>query len=156
MIVRKAIKEDMPQVLELIKELAVFEKEPNAVEVTVTELEQAGFSETPHFTCFVAEVNQVIVGMALVYFRFSTWVGNTIHLEDLIVTETMRGKGVGMALYKHVMEYAKAQNVKRVNWMVLGWNKEAIKFYEATGAAVMDEWWQVEMNYIALENFLKE
>lgn len=154
MIVRKAKKEDMPQVLELIKELAVFEKEPDAVLVTVTELEEAGFSDNPQFTCFVAEHNLEILGMALVYFRFSTWVGKTVHLEDLIVKEKMRGKGIGMALYKRVMEYAKEKRVKRVNWMVLGWNKDAIDFYEGTGAKVMEEWWQVEMDQKALQNFL--
>lgn len=154
MIVRKARKEDMPQVLELIKELAVFEKEPDAVLVTVTELEEAGFSDYPQFTCFVAENNLEILGMALVYFRFSTWVGKTVHLEDLIVKEKMRGKGIGMALYKRVMEYAKEEQVKRVNWMVLGWNKDAIDFYEGTGAKVMEEWWQVEMDQKSLQKFL--
>ncbi|MBW2938494.1 GNAT family N-acetyltransferase [Aureisphaera sp. CAU 1614] len=154
MIVRPSRKEDMPQVLELIKELAVFEKEPDAVQVSVAELEAAGFSDNPQFTCFVAEKNLEIIGMALVYFRFSTWVGKTVHLEDLIVKEKMRGKGVGMALYKRVMEYAKEESVKRVNWMVLGWNKDAIDFYEGTGATVMEEWWQVEMDQKALQNFL--
>lgn len=156
MTVRKATKEDMPQVLELIKELAVFEKEPEAVVVTVKELEEAGFNENPQFTCFVAEIANELVGMALVYFRFSTWVGKTVHLEDLIVKEHMRGKGIGMALYKTVMEYSKENGVNRVNWMVLGWNKEAIAFYENTGAKVLDEWWQVEMSKKALDNFLKQ
>ncbi|MEZ4816664.1 MAG: GNAT family N-acetyltransferase [Flavobacteriaceae bacterium] len=156
MVVRKATKEDMPQVLGLIKELAVFEKEPEAVVITLAELEAAGFGDNPQFTCFVAEMNSEIVGMALVYFRFSTWVGNTVHLEDLIVKEHMRGKGIGIALYKKVMEYSKAQGVKRVNWMVLGWNKDAIAFYENTGAKVLEEWWQVEMNQTALDNFLSK
>ncbi|MEZ4857520.1 MAG: GNAT family N-acetyltransferase [Flavobacteriaceae bacterium] len=156
MIVRTAIKEDMPSVLELIKELAIFEKEPLAVQVTVQELEAAGFGKQPQFSCFVAESENEIVGMALVYFRFSTWVGRTLHLEDLIVKENMRGKGVGMALYKRVMEYAQEAKVNRVNWMVLGWNKEAIAFYEKTGALVLEQWWQVEMSKKELEKFLRK
>ncbi|MEZ4777932.1 MAG: GNAT family N-acetyltransferase [Flavobacteriaceae bacterium] len=156
MVVREAIKEDMPQVLELVKELAVFEREPEAVVITLAELEDAGFGNNPQFTCFVAELDNELVGMALVYFRFSTWVGKTVHLEDLIVKENMRGKGIGMALYKRVMEYSKEQGVKRVNWMVLGWNKDAIAFYENTGAKVLEEWWQVEMSQPSMLKFLKK
>jgi len=157
MIVRQARKEDMPQVLELIKELAVFEKEPETVvEVTLEELQQAGFSENPQFTCFVVDNDGKILGMALVYFRFSTWKGKTIHLEDLIVRQQERGKGIGMMLYKRVMEFAKEENVKRVNWVVLDWNTDAIRFYEKTGAEVLDDWRLVEFNKIALNNFLEE
>ena len=157
MIVRQARKEDMPQVLELIKELAVFEKEPETVgEVTLEELQQAGFSENPQFTCFVVDHYGKILGMALVYFRFSTWKGKTIHLEDLIVRQRERGKGIGMMLYKRVMEFAKEENVKRVNWVVLDWNTDAIRFYEKTGAEVLDDWRLVEFNKIALNNFLEE
>ena len=157
MIVRKADKQDMPQVLELIKELAVFEKEPvSVVEVTVSELEEAGFGENPQFICFVAEANQEIKGLALVYFRFSTWKGRTLHLEDLIVRESERGKGIGMLLYKEVLKFAKKEKVKRVNWVVLDWNENAIQFYEKTGAEVLDDWRLVEMNKDALEIFLNE
>ena len=157
MIVRQARKEDMPQVLELIKELAVFEKEPETVvEVTLEELQQAGFSENPQFTCFVVDHYGKILGMALVYFRFSTWKGKTIHLEDLIVRQQERGKGIGMMLYKRVMEFAKEENVKRVNWVVLDWNTDAIRFYEKTGAEVLDDWRLVEFNKTALNNFLEE
>lgn len=157
MIVRQARKEDMPQVLELIKELAVFEKEPETiVEVTVEELQQAGFGDKPQFTCFVVENDDEILGMALVYFRFSTWKGKTIHLEDLIVKQQQRGKGIGMMLYKRVMEFAKKENVKRVNWVVLDWNMDAIRFYEKTGAEVLDNWRLVEMSKNAFEKFLKQ
>jgi len=157
MIVRNADKQDMPQVLELIKELAVFEKEPaSVVEVTVSDLEEAGFGENPQFICFVAEANQEIKGLALVYFRFSTWKGKTLHLEDLIVREIDRGKGIGMLLYKEVLKFAKKEKVKRVNWVVLDWNENAIQFYEKTGAEVLDDWRLVEMNKDALEFFLNE
>lgn len=154
--IRNAEKEDLPAVLQLIKELAVYEKEPDAVEVTLSELEEAGFGENPQFKCFVGEVDGKIVGMALVYFRFSTWKGNTVHLEDLIVTQDMRGMGVGEALYKRVLEYAINEGVKRVNWVVLDWNKGAIKFYERSGANVLSNWWQVEMEADAIKKYLEK
>lgn len=154
--IRDARKEDMAQVLTLIQELAVFEKEPDAVEVTVAELEEAGFGNTPQFYCFVAEVDGSIVGMALTYLRFSTWKGKVVHLEDLIVTESMRGKGVGTALYKKVLEYAHALGVKRVNWEVLDWNEAAIRFYEKSGATIMDDWRPVHMQEAALKKYVKQ
>ena len=152
--IRKATKEDMSQVLELIQELATFENEPNAVEVTVDELEQAGFGAQPMFSCFVAVVNDEIVGMALVYFRFSTWKGRTVHLEDLIVRKEMRGKGVGKLLYTAVMEYGYENGVKRVEWIVLNWNSDAIKFYERSGAVFHKDWYLVEMNEMGIRNYL--
>lgn len=153
-VIRNAVREDMSSVLQLIKELAEFEKEPNAVEVTRIELEDAGFGEHKQFDCFVAEVEQNIVGMALIYFRFSTWKGKTVHLEDLIVTEEMRGKGVGQALYRRVLKFALDQGVKRVNWVVLDWNKPAIEFYERSGATILSNWWQVEMEEPALKAYI--
>ena len=95
--IRKFKREDLPQILELIRELAAFEKEPDAVEVTVADLEREGLGDHPLFTCFVAEENGKIEGMALVYFRFSTWKGRTVHLEDLIVRQEKRGTGLGGA-----------------------------------------------------------
>ena len=154
--IRNAEPRDMPSVLELIVELAVFEKEPDAVEVTTDDLIEAGFGDNRQFDCFVAEVENEIVGMALVYFRFSTWKGKTVHLEDLVVKEKMRGKGVGSALYRKVMEYADEQGVKRVNWVVLDWNTPAIQFYEQTGATILSNWWQVEMEAPALKEYLRQ
>ncbi len=152
--IRESKKEDMPQVLELIKELAAFEREPEAVVVTVDDLEREGFGEHPLFKCFVAEVSNEIVGMALVYFRFSTWKGKTIHLEDLIVKEKMRGSGLGSALYQEVLKYAKSQGVKRVEWVVLDWNEGAIKFYERSGAKILEDWRTVHMDEQGITNFL--
>jgi ribosomal protein S18 acetylase RimI-like enzyme len=152
---RIATAADMPQVLALIIELAVYEKEPDAVAITAADLIAEGTGDTPSFICFVAEVGQEVVGIALVYFRFSTWKGRTVHLEDLIVKESFRGKGIGDLLYTHVMKYALEQGVKRVNWMVLGWNEGAIRFYERTGATVMKEWWQVEMDEAGMKAFLE-
>src|ERR1700754_1113275 len=97
--IRKARPGDMPDVLQLITELAIFEREPDAVVITAEDLQRDGFSGQPLFHCFVAEHESNIVGMALYYYRYSTWKGKTIHLEDLIVTEEMRGTGLGSALY---------------------------------------------------------
>lgn len=153
-IIRDAVESDMPQVLELIHELAVFEKEPDAVEVTVEELVKEGFGENPLFHCFVAEVDAQIVGIALVYYRFSTWKGRSIHLEDLIVKESMRGTGLGSALYTEVMKYAKAKGVRRVEWVVLDWNKNAIDFYTKSGAELLKDWYLVQMSKDGVNKFV--
>ena len=154
-LVRLSISTDMPQVLRLIKELAVFEKEPNAVKITVDTLIKEGFGKNPLFTCFVAEVEEKIVGMALVYDRFSTWKGRSIHLEDLIVSEKMRGNGVGKALYSKVIAYAAAQKVKRLEWVVLDWNEGAIKFYEKNGARMLKDWYIVQMDEEGIKNYME-
>ena len=154
MIIRKATKNDMPSVLELIQELATFEKEPDAVVVTVDDLVRDGFSENPLFQCFVAEVDNEIIGMALYYYRFSTWKGKTIHLEDLIVKENKRGTGVGFALYKEIIKQGKAENVRRIEWNVLDWNTPAIDFYEKSGAKVLGDWRVVHMDDKGIEQFL--
>ena len=154
MIIRKATKNDMPSVLELIQELATFEKEPDAVVVTVADLVRDGFSENPLFQCFVAEVDNEIIGMALYYYRYSTWKGKTIHLEDLIVKENKRGTGAGFALYKEIIKQGKAENVRRIEWNVLDWNTPAIDFYEKSGAKVLGDWRVVHMDDKGIEQFL--
>ena len=154
MIIRKATKNDMPSVLELIQELATFEKEPDAVVVTVDDLIRDGFSENPLFQCFVAEVDGEIIGMALYYYRYSTWKGKTIHLEDLIVKENKRGTGAGFALYKEIIKQGKAENVRRIEWNVLDWNTLAIDFYEKSGAKVLGDWRVVHMDENGIEQFL--
>jgi len=156
MIIRKATKNDMPSVLELIQELATFEKEPDAVVVTIDDLVRDGFSENPLFQCFVAEVENEIIGMALYYYRYSTWKGKTIHLEDLIVKENKRGTGAGFALYKEIIKQGKAENVRRIEWNVLDWNTPAINFYEKSGAKVLDDWRVVHMDETGIERFLIE
>ena len=152
--IRKATKNDMPSVLELIQELATFEKEPDAVVVTVDDLVRDGFSENPLFQCFVAEVDNEIIGMALYYYRYSTWKGKTIHLEDLIVKESKRGTGAGFALYKEIIKQGKAENVRRIEWNVLDWNTPAIDFYEKSGAKVLGDWRVVHMDDKGIEQFL--
>ncbi|WP_428741831.1 N-acetyltransferase family protein [Tenacibaculum sp.] len=154
--IRNAIKQDMPQVLNLIHELAIFEKEDDAVEVTVSDLEQDGFGENPAFHCFVAEVNNKIEGMALVYFRYSTWKGKALHLEDLIVSEAMRGSGIGTKLLDEVVKYGHSLGVKRINWEVLDWNEPAIVFYEKNGANVMRDWNVVHLNEQAIKNYISK
>lgn len=153
-IIRKFKQEDLPQILELIQELAHFEKEPDAVEVDVSILENEGMGENPLFTCFVAEVDKRIEGMALVYFRFSTWKGRTVHLEDLIVRSGQRGTGLGSALYRKVIEYAVEQGVKRCEWVVLDWNTTAIEFYERSGATILKDWHLVQMDEKAMKKYL--
>ncbi|WP_430467273.1 N-acetyltransferase family protein [Winogradskyella ouciana] len=153
---RLATKQDMPRVLELIKELAVYEKEPDAVEVTVDMLESDGFGEHPKFTCFVVEVDGKVEGMALVYMRYSTWKGEVLHLEDLIVSQSQRGKNLGTKLLDQVVKYGKDLGVKRINWEVLDWNEPAIKFYEKKGANVMRDWDVVQLNEKGIENYLNK
>lgn len=153
--IRKAKATDMPHVLDLIKELASFEKETNAVEVTVNDLIRDGIErENKLFYCFVAEVNNAIVGMALIYNRYSTWKGPIIHLEDLIVTQAMRGTGVGTALLDEVVKYAANKGAKRINWEVIDWNDPAIKFYEKKGAKVLRDWDVVQLDEKGIENYI--
>ncbi|MBU2948616.1 GNAT family N-acetyltransferase [Zobellia uliginosa] len=153
--IREANESDMPQVLTLVKELAIFEKESNAVEVTVDDLKNDGFSEKKLFHCFVGENEGTIVGMALVYPRYSTWKGPVIHLEDLIVTEKMRGSGLGSALLKEVVKYGNDLGVKRICWEVLDWNEPAITFYEKKGANVMRDWDVVQLDENGMKAFLE-
>jgi len=146
---------DMKSVHDLIIELAIFEKEPDAVEVTVKDLEQDGFGKAPKFICFVAENETEIVGVALIYTRYSTWKGKVLHLEDLIVKERMRGSGLGTALLDEVVKYGNKIGVKRICWEVLDWNASAIAFYEKKGADVKRDWDVVHLNEIGIKNYLK-
>jgi len=152
-LLREAVKNDMASVLLLIQELATFEKEHHAVEVTAEDLKRDGFGEAPAFKVFIAEVDGKIVGMALFYERYSTWKGRIIHLEDLIVKQEFRGQGVGKALYTKVLTYANDRKVKRVSWEVLDWNTTAIDFYVSSGAKIMEGWQVVHMNEQNLRNF---
>ena len=153
--IREGKKGDMAAVLELIKELATFEKEPDAVVVTVEDLQRDGFGKNPLFYTFIAIIDEQIVGVALYYYRYSTWKGRTIHLEDLIVKEKRRGAGVGYALYKEVIAQGKKDGVRRIEWNVLDWNTPAIDFYKKTGAFVLDDWRVAQMNEIGIDNFLR-
>ncbi|MBJ2175994.1 GNAT family N-acetyltransferase [Aureibaculum sp. A20] len=138
--IRKAEPNDMEAVLKLINELAVFEKEPDAVEITIDDLIENGFREHPAFYLHLAELDNKVVGMALFYHRFSTWKGSSLHLEDLIVTQKHRQEGIGKALYDSVLKFALNNNINRVEWVVLDWNTPAVNFYKSTGATVFEEW----------------
>ena len=152
--IREACEGDMDQVLNLINELAIFEKEEKAVEVTAKELINDGFKKRL-FHCFVAEKNSDIVGMALIYPRYSTWKGPVIHLEDLIITEEMRGSGLGTALLDEVVKYGNVLGVKRISWEVIDWNEPAIKFYESKGANVMRDWDVVQLDERGIKKYLE-
>ncbi|SNR38056.1 L-amino acid N-acyltransferase YncA [Lutibacter agarilyticus] len=154
--IRDGKKEDLPSVLKLIKELAHFEKESDAVIVTVKNLEKDGFGKNPLFQFFVAEMENEIVGMSLFYPRYSTWKGPTIHLEDLIVTEEKRGLKIGSALYKKVIEYGYNNGVERIEWAVLDWNEPAIAFYESTGATVLRDWDTAQFHREEMKNYLNK
>jgi GNAT superfamily N-acetyltransferase len=157
MTIRKGNPEDMQAVLGLIRELAAFEKEPDAVCITTADLVRDGFGTNPLFHVFVAEVNsdpKQIVGIALYYYRYSTWKGKTIHLEDLIVKDKMRGSGLGNALYTEIIKQAKKDQVRRVEWNVLDWNTPAIAFYEKSGAKVLPEWRVAQMDEAGIDAFL--
>jgi ribosomal protein S18 acetylase RimI-like enzyme len=162
--IRRGNPQDMQAVLGLIKELAEFEKEPNAVLVTVDDLIRDGFGPVPLFHVFVAEIeddsndneqSQQIVGIALYYYRYSTWKGKTIHLEDLVVKESMRGTGLGYALYSEILKQGKKDQVRRVEWNVLDWNTPAIEFYEKSGAKVLRDWHVVQMDELGITNFVE-
>ena len=152
--IREAVKEDMSRALELIKELASFEKEPDAVEVTVQDLQKDGFGEQPAFKCFVAELDNTVEGIALVYNRYSTWKGPILHLEDLVVSQKMRGMGVGTALLDEVVKFGHSLGVKRINWEVLDWNEKAIDLYKKKGAKVLRDWDVVHLNEEGIKNYI--
>lgn len=155
-LIREAKETDLKQILNLIVELAVYEKAPDAVEVTVKDLKASGFGNSPDFLCFVADVDTKIVGIALTYTRFSTWKGRVLHLEDLIVSESMRGQGIGSALLDKVVLHAADLAVKRVCWEVLDWNTDAINFYKAKGADVKRDWDVVHLNEHGIKNYLSK
>jgi GNAT superfamily N-acetyltransferase len=155
MIIRKGTEQDMEAVLGLIQELAVFENEPDAVLITVDDLIRDGFGQISLFNVFVAEVEKEVIGIALYYNRYSTWKGKTIHLEDLVVKQKMRGTGVGYALYSEIIKEGKKQGVRRIEWNVLDWNTPAIDFYEKSGAKVLVDWKVAQMDEAGINSFIE-
>ena len=154
-LIRKAEKKDSLAILNLIKELALFEKEPESVKLKLSDIENDGFGTKPLFECIVAEINERIIGMAIYYPRYSTWNGPTIHLEDLIVSEQYKGKGIGTQLYSNFIKMAFNSGVKRVEWNVLDWNSPAINFYKKSGAKVLDDWRSVQMHRSEMKKYLE-
>ena len=139
--IRRATKEDCPRLLELIQELALYERAPQEVTVTLEHFTESGFGKQPIWWAFVAEENGFIHGFALYYIRYSTWKGQTMYLEDIIVTEKSRGKGIGKLLFDQLIEEAQARQFKRIVWQVLEWNEPAINFYKKYQANFDPEWW---------------
>jgi len=154
--IRKANPSDVKDIIRLLVELAVYEKEPDAVKVTEEELIRDGFGTNPRYECLLAEFNSEVVGLAFFTPRYSTWVGDTLHLEDLVVTEKMRGKGIGTLLYREFLLVAQDRGVNRVEWSVLDWNKTAIDFYKKSGAIVdgLEQWKIVRMDKQIMEKYL--
>lgn len=147
--IRKAVKADCARLLELIKELAVYEKAPDEVTVSLEHFTESGFGEKPVWWTFVAEENGVILGFALYYIRYSTWKGQRMYLEDIIVTEQARGRGIGKLLMDRLIEEAKEKNFSGMMWQVLEWNEPAINFYKKYYDAKLDNEWincSIEVN----------
>lgn len=149
--IRQGTKADIPFALNLVKELAVYEKAPNEVEVTIEEMTDWGFGSDKQFDFFVALENNVIVGLALYYYKYSTWKGKCLFLEDIIVTESQRGKGLGKLLFDKVVQVAKEQKVRRMEWQVLDWNTPAIEFYKKYDATLDGEWVNCKLTNHQLE-----
>ncbi|HVT85102.1 MAG TPA: GNAT family N-acetyltransferase [Chitinophagaceae bacterium] len=138
--IRRAVKEDCPGLLELVKELAEYERAPQEVTVTLDHFTESGFGKTPVWWAFVAETENRIVGFALYYIRYSTWKGQAMYLEDILVTQKMRGKGIGKLLMDRLIEEAKEKKFNRIIWQVLEWNEPAINFYKKYNAKFDSEW----------------
>lgn len=152
-LIRRALESDVPDILRLIRELAIFEREPDAVEVTEQDLIREGFGEDPLFACLLALDGNVVAGMALYYYRFSTWKGRAIHLEDLIVNEAYRGQGIGSRLLDEIVTIGREEGLRRINWEVLDWNQPAIDFYESRGAHIMEEWRPVHLDEKGIRDY---
>jgi len=138
--IRRAVKKDCTRLLELVKELAVYEKAPDEVTVSLAHFEESGFGNNPVWWAFVVETEDGIQGFALYYIRYSTWKGQAMYLEDIIVTETARGKGIGKILFDRLIVEAKEKGFNRIIWQVLEWNEPAINFYKKYNAEFDSEW----------------
>ena len=138
--IRRAVKEDCARLLELVNELAVYERAPQEVTVTLDHFIESGFGPNPVWYGFVAEEDDVIKGFAVYYIRYSTWKGQRMYLEDILVTESARGKGMGKLLFDRLIEEAKERKFCGIVWQVLDWNEPAINFYKKYNAKFDDEW----------------
>lgn len=146
MVIRRALKEDCPRLLELVQELAEYEKAPKEVTVTLEHFVESGFGPNPVWWAFVAEEEGVILGFALYYIRYSTWKGQRMYLEDILVTEKARGKGIGKLLMDRLIVEAREKNLSAIVWQVLEWNEPAIRFYKKYDTWFDPEWVNVGMN----------
>ncbi|HYJ38653.1 MAG TPA: GNAT family N-acetyltransferase [Chitinophagaceae bacterium] len=145
--IRRAVKEDCPRLLQLVQELAEYERAPNEVTVTLSHFKESGFGKSPVWWAFVAEVDGIIVGFALYYIRYSTWKGERMYLEDILVTNEWRGKGIGKLLMDRLIEEAKERGWNAMIWQVLEWNEPAINFYKKYKANFDPEWVNVSITW---------
>jgi GNAT superfamily N-acetyltransferase len=152
--IREAKKEDCSRLIELVHELADYERAPMEVTVTLAEFEEAGFGDKPVWKAFVAEAEGCIEGFALYYVRFSTWKGSRLYLEDFYVTEPMRGKGIGKLLFETIIREAKEKGFNGISWQVLDWNAPAINFYTRYGCGLEAGWLNASLSKEQLESLL--
>lgn len=145
-IIRRAVKEDCPRILELIRELALFERAPDEVTVTLDHFTKSGFGENPVWWAFVAEAEGEVHAFALYYIRYSTWKGQRMYLEDILVTEKMRGKRIGQLLFDELVKEAKEKQLNGIVWQVLEWNEPAMKFYKKLNASFDAQWINCSVN----------
>ena len=154
-IIREGRREDLPRALELVKELATYERAPLEVTNTVQLMEHDGFGPHPVYGFFVAEKNQHIIGLSLYYWRYSTWKGKRLYLEDIIVTESERGNGAGKLLFDRTMKKALEENCTGMMWQVLEWNEPAINFYKKYGTKLDDEWTNCHLEAAQIRSLLQ-
>lgn len=152
-ILRQAIKKDLPEVLSMIKELALYEKAPQEVTVTLEELERDGFGERPLFEVILACHDDQILGMAFYFFSYSTWKGRCIYLEDIIVKEQFRGQKIGLKLFEAVIRKSKSYSARRMQWQVLDWNEPAINFYKKLNAHFDPSWINCKLTYEQIQSY---
>jgi ribosomal protein S18 acetylase RimI-like enzyme len=152
-IIRKAVKADVSAMLGLVRELAIYEKSPDAVEVTLAEMETDGFGPNAIYSAFVAvEEGANVIGMALYYIKYSTWKGKAIYLDDIVVNEKYRRYGIGGKLFEEVVKVCKQMGVRKMDWQVLDWNEPAIQFYKKYSTSFSDEWVNCTLYKNELEN----
>ena len=152
-VIRKGVKSDLPAVLDLIKELADFERALNEVTVSLEDLEHDGFGNHPYYWFIVAEKEGEIIGLSFYFIRYSTWKGRFLFLEDFVVKESFRNKGIGALLFEETIRIAKELDVKGMTWQVLDWNKNAIRFYEKYNSNISTEWYNGKLTYEQLKQF---
>jgi GNAT superfamily N-acetyltransferase len=154
-IIREGRKSDLPRVLDLVKELAEFERAPHEVTNTLAMMEEDGFGPRPVYGFFVAENSDGIIGLSLYYWRYSTWKGKRLYLEDIIVTESVRGQGIGKKLFDRTMQHSLDENCTGMMWQVLDWNEPAITFYKKYGSKLDGEWINCHLERQQITDYLE-
>jgi GNAT superfamily N-acetyltransferase len=155
LLVREGAKEDLPKVLELVRELAEYENALSEVSNTIEMMARDGFGDNPIYGFFLAEVDGRILGVSIYYYRYSTWKGKRLYLEDIVVTQSERGNGIGKALFEKTMQFSLTQNCTGMMWQVLDWNEPAINFYKKYNAKFDAEWINCHLDETQIANFLK-